>query len=187
MGTARVYKLRRKKSVNSFDPATYRSAGGLIQNVLTYGANEINVIVDKGDNSIASTLIEVLEYNGLKPKNYKLKNKKIKLYFTKEKCQKAAMLLNKIRNDRINLSSIDFYSDPPVATSVNGVQVPLEGYSRASQSDGNEGNDQYENLKSEKVDTSASDEKSSPNWILIGGIALVGVIVLLAAIKLLKK
>lgn len=185
MGTARVYRLRKRKVVNAFSPATYRSACQLIESVRSYGANEINVIVSQGNNSIYSTIQEVLSFNGIPLKDSKLKDKKIKLYFTRENRQKAERLLSAMKNDKINLASIDFNSDPPEAESENGVRVPLSGYTRVLQSEGSEGEDQHEDLKNKQSENSG--ETTGPNWYLIGGAVVVGIILILAIVKLAKK
>lgn len=189
MGTARVYRLRRRPISNNFSPATYKSACGLIEGVKTYPAIELNVLVSKGDNTIHSTLYEVLTYNNLKPKKYTLKDKKIKYYFeNRKKMEAAANLISKMKNDSISLADINFDFDPPIGISQNGVDVPLSGYSRKQQNDNDEGYDQHEQLKSDKETASeTTEEKSSPNWYLIGGAVLIGVIVILAVVKLVKK
>ena len=188
MRPTRIYRLRKRSVENRFSLATYRTACGLIEGIKTYPAIELNVLVSKGDNSIHSTLYDVLAYNNLKPKKYTLKDKKIKYYFeNRKKMEEAATLIAKMKNDSISISQIDFDSDPPVGKSQNGIDVPLSGYTRKLQNNGDEGYDQYEKLKSGKQEAEPEDEKSSPNWILIGGIALVGIIVILAVVKLAKK
>ena len=181
----RIYRLRRRNAVNYFGPAQYEEAGKHITAVKKYDAVK-TVEVTTDNTNISPVLRAVLEHNGYTPEETNITNKKIKYTIkgTDKKRSDVLNLLQNMVNDSIKEIDFSTYSYP-VGTSVNGVKVPLKDYTKEEAEKGNRGTVTIGQNNTESVGTSG--EKSSPNWILIGGIAVIGIIVLLAVIKLIKK
>lgn len=183
----RIYRLRRRNAVNLFGPADYESLGSHISNVKQYQvAKTVEVTTD--DTTINPYLKEILVFNKIKPGQVKITNKKIKFYIpSMEERFSALDIFSRIVGDSI--SDVDFSGSTPKAVSAHGVNVPLVGYTKEMAESGDKGKVSIgTNSGSSAGEVAPSgEEKSSPNWILIAGIAVVGVIALLAVIKMLKK
>lgn len=182
----RIYRLRRKKRVGYFEPADYEAACKHIDVVKKYDALVNTVEVTTDDTTISPVLKAVLEHNGYTPKNVIIGNKKIKYSIpgTVQKRSEVLTLLQNMKNDRIKGVDFSNYSYP-VGISENGVRVPLVGYTKAQAESGDRGTTTIGTSDSES--STEVSESSSPNWLLIGGIAVVGLIALLAVIKIIKK
>ena len=178
----RIYRLRRKKRVNSFDPAAYEAAAKHIDSVAKYDLVQ-TVEVTTDDTSINPYLREVLVFNGYTIGNTNTTKKKIK-YTIKDRNQRenALALLQKMKNDRIN--DVDFSGSTPVGISVSGVRVPLTGYTKNQAESGDKG---ITTIGASSTETTEIEEGASANWLLIAGVSVVGIVVLLAVIKMFKK
>ena len=187
MGTARVYRLRKRKVVNSFSPAEYEAAGKLITIVKQYDGLVNTVEVGTSNpTDIQPVILSVLRHNGFKVKKVITANKKLKFSIpgSVENRSRAQQLVASMKNDRIIDVDFDDYSYP-VGTTLKGLKVPLEGYTKKQAEDGDRG---VVTITDTSQETSpVVSEKSSPNWYLIGGAVVVGIILVLAIVKLAKK
>ena len=184
----RIYRLRKKNNTNYFSPAEYEAAGKLIDIVKQYDGLVNTVEVGTSNpTDIQPVIMAVLKHNGFSVKKVITEKKKLKFSIpgTVENRSRAQQLIANMKNDRIDVVDFVNYSYP-VGTSIKGVEVPLVGYKKEQAESGDTG---IVTIKSntEGSDASEVSEKSSPNWLLIGGIVLVGIITLLAVIKLIKK
>ena len=179
----RYYRLRRRNAVNYFGPAQYEAAVRKIDRAFSSNAVQ-KAEIKTDDTSISPIILEVLKYNGYTPEKVDFFAKRIQYKFKNRTTRDEVVnLLQLMKNDQIN--DVDFSGDIPVGKSVNGIDVPLRGYSSKQAQSGDKG--VVTIGAGETADEEAAGEKSSPNWILIGGIAVIGIIVLLAVIKLIKK
>lgn len=184
--TGRIYKLKRKRRINYFDPQAYNDAAKLINSVTTPVAREVDVIVSKDDTNIAFVLSAVLKQNGLSPTRVNSTRRRIKYHFADNtKRNKAFNLLSSIKGDSLSTSSVSFDMAVPIGVSRNGVTVPLEGYTISQKQNNDSGSSSLSNQVTRLDDLQA--EMSGINWYLVGGAALIGVILVLAIVKLAKK
>lgn len=186
MGTARVYRLRKRKVVNSFSPAEYEAAGKLITIVKQYDGLVNTVEVGTSNpTDIQPVILSVLKHNGIDVKKVITEKKKLKFSIpgSVENRSRAQQMVANMKNDRVIDVDFDDYSYP-VGTTLKGLKVPLEGYTKKQAEDGDRG---VVTITDTSQETSPVSEKSSPNWYLIGGAVVVGIILVLAIVKLVKK
>lgn len=187
MANGRIYRLRRNSRINYFTPADYEATGKLIDIVKQYDGLVNTVEVGTSNpTDIQPVILAVLNHNGFTVKKVITENKKLKFAIpgTVANRSKAQQLVANMKNDRIVDVDFDSYSYP-VGNSLKGVKVPLEGYTKKQAESGDKGTTTISNVSAEEA--TVDSENSSPNWLLIGGIVLVGIIALLAVIKLIKK
>lgn len=186
MGTARVYRLRKRKVVNAFSPAEYEAAGKLIDIVKQYDGLVNTVEVGTSNpTDIQPVILSVLKHNGITVKKVITEKKKLKFSIpgSVENRSRAQQLVANMKNDRIINVDFDDYSYP-VGTTLKGLKVPLEGYTQKQAENGDRG---VVTITDTSQETSPESEKSSPNWYLIGGAVVVAIILILAIVKLAKK
>ena len=202
--TGRVYRLRRKsrQDKNYFYPAEYNDVAKNIDNLKTI-AGIVNVIVPgiggpkildvyfkKGKTSSSSIVTEVLNQSGITPKSVAIRSKKRVRYTFDSKVDRdaASAVIGKMTGDKIVLSSIDYSTDPPTVTTKAGLEIELDGWSRPKSEDPEYNSSSYggTDINTENLD-SEDEKKYSPNWYLIAGAAVVGVVLVLAIVKLSKK
>lgn len=187
MGTARVYRLRKRKVVNAFSPAEYETAGKLIGIVKQYDGLVNTVEVGTSNpTDIQPVILSVLRHNGINVKKVITEKNKLKFSIpgSVENRSRAQQMVANMKNDRIIDVDFDDYSYP-VGTTLKGLKVPLEGYTRKQADNGDRG---IVTITDTSQETSpVVSEKSSPNWYLIGGAVVVGIILILAIVKLVKK
>lgn len=186
MGTARVYRLRKRKVVNAFSPAEYEAAGKLITIVKQYDGLVNTVEVGTSNpTDIQPVILSVLKHNGIDVKKVITEKKKLKFSIpgSVENRSRAQQMVANMKNDRVIDVDFDDYSYP-VGTTLKGLKVPLEGYTKKQAEDGDRG---VVTITDTSQETSPVSEKSSPNWYLIGGAVVVGIILILAIVKLVKK
>ncbi len=190
--TGRVYRLRRK-SRNAVNRFTYEDYDGVCSDIVwaNLAANKKNVIVKHAKNKMAAvtTVVKsVLKKNNINvtgTEKYASTNVKTLFKFgSKDDAKKAQEIINKMATpDSINPAKImtngDVVSNYGVKLNVDVEKTP-DGNIVATQG-GNyvSSNQQYP--------VSGGDESSSPNWFLIAGAAVVGVVLVLAIVKLTKK
>lgn len=200
MANGRIYRLRKLNKVNSvnivnyFNKADYSSLGSQMGDVFKSDLVEL-VEVKTENDKIEPFLTEILEENGFTvgDVNYISKKLKFQIKGSNKHRANAVSLLRKIKGDRI--ISVDLAGDYPVGISRNDVRVPLKGVTpeQAQSSEEGpvsiplEGSTDTANTGDANTGDEESNGKFSPNWLLIGGIVLVGLIALLAVIKLTKK
>lgn len=203
--TGRVYRLRRKirQDENNFYPAEYNDVAKNIDHLKTI-AGIVNVIVPgiggpkildvyfkKGKTSSSSIVTEVLNQSGITPKSVAVRSQKRVRYTFDSKADRdaASSVIGKMSGDKIVLSSIDYSTDPPTVTTKAGLEIELDGWSRPKSEDPEYNSSSYGGTDTATVDfDSGEDEKKeSPNWFLIAGAAVVGVVLVLAIVKLSKK
>lgn len=186
MGTARVYRLRKRKVVNAFSPAEYEAAGKLITIVKQYDGLVNTVEVGTSNpTDIQPVILSVLKHNGIDVKKVITEKKKLKFSIpgSVENRSRAQQMVANMKNDRVIDVDFDDYSYP-VGTTLKGLKVPLEGYTKKQAEDGDRG---VVTITDTSQETSPVSEKSSQNWYLIGGAVVVGIILILAIVKLVKK
>ena len=190
--TGRVYRLRRK-SRNAVNMFTYEDYDGVCSDIMwaNLAANKKNVIVKHAKNKMAAvtTIVKsVLKKNNINvlgTEKYASTNVKTLFKFgSKEDARKAQEIINKMATpDSINPSRImtngDVVSNYGVKLNVDVEQAP-NGNIVATQG----GNYVSSNQQSQGNEES---EYSGPNWFLIAGSAVIGVILVLAIVKLAKK
>lgn len=182
----RIYRLRNKSQVNYFSPADYETAGKLIDIVKQYDGLVNTVEVGTSNpTDIQPIILAVLKHNGFSVKKVITGNNKLKFAIpgTVENRSRAQQLVANMKNDRIIDVDFDNYSYP-VGTSVKGVKVPLEGYTKKQAETGDKGTTTIADGTAEDASVS---EKISPNWYIIGASVLVGIILIIAIIKKMKK
>lgn len=203
--TGRVYRLRRKsrQDKNNFYPAEYNDVAKNIDHLKTI-AGIVNVIVPgiggpkildvyfkKGKTSSSSIVTEVLEQSGITPKTVAVRSQKRVRYTFASKADRdaASSVIGKMAGDKIILSSIDYSTDPPTVKTKSGLEIELDGWNRPKSEDPEYNTSSYGGTDTDTGDfDSVEDEKKdSPNWFLIAGAAVVGVILVLAIVKLSKK
>lgn len=190
--TGRVYRLRRK-SRNAVNMFTYEDYDGVCSDIMwaNLAANKKNVIVKHAKNKMAAvtTVVKsVLKKNNINvigTEKYASTNVKTLFKFgSKEDARKAQEIINKMATpDSINPARImtngDVVSNYGVKLNVDVEQAP-NGNIVATQG----GNYVSSNQQSQGNEES---EYSGPNWFLIAGAAVFGVILVLAIVKLAKK
>lgn len=190
--TGRVYRLRRK-SRNAVNMFTYEDYDGVCSDIMwaNLAANKKNVIVKHAKNKMAAvtTVVKsVLKKNNINvigTEKYASTNVKTLFKFgSKEDARKAQEIINKMATpDSINPARImtngDVVSNYGVKLNVDVEQAP-NGNIVATQG----GNYVSSNQQAQGNEES---EYSGPNWLLIAGAAIVGVILVLAIVKLSKK
>ena len=189
MATGRKYVIRRRLRTNYFLPKAYKNACSNIVNVRQKSGNPyvIVVVCERGETSINALLKEVLTYNDLAPFSTLIRGKKYIdfQYKTKKKAEDALSLLSKMRNDRVDDSSVNFKVNPPTAKTVQGIDVELEGYTQQQQ--GNEPDSAYtDNSKPTETQNEQNGKTvfGLSSWLLVGGIAVAAA---LAIVLILKK
>ena len=190
--TGRVYRLRRK-SRNAVNMFTYEDYDGVCSDIMwaNLAANKKNVIVKHAKNKMAAvttvvkSVLKKNNINVLGTEKYASTNVKTLFKFgSKEDAKKAQEIINKMATpDSINPARImtngDVVSNYGVKLNVDVEQAP-NGNIVATQG----GNYVSSNQQAQGNEES---ESSGPNWFLIAGAAVVGVILVLAIVKLSKK
>lgn len=190
--TGRVYRLRRK-SRNAVNMFTYEDYDGVCSDIMwaNLAANKKNVIVKHAKNKMAAvttvvkSVLKKNNINVLGTEKYASTNVKTLFKFgSKEDARKAQEIINKMATpDSINPSRImtngDVVSNYGVKLNVDVEQAP----------NGNIVATQGGNYVSSNQQTQGNEESeySGPNWFLIAGSAVIGVILVLAIVKLSKK
>lgn len=190
--TGRVYRLRRK-SRNAVNMFTYEDYDGVCSDIMwaNLAANKKNVIVKHAKNKMAAvttvvkSVLKKNNINVLGTEKYASTNVKTLFKFgSKEDAKKAQEIINKMATpDSINPARImtngDVVSNYGVKLNVDVEQAP-NGNIVATQG----GNYVSSN---QQAQGNAESEYSGPNWFLIAGAAVIGVILVLAIVKLSKK
>lgn len=190
--TGRVYRLRRK-SRNAVNMFTYEDYDGVCSDIMwaNLAANKKNVIVKHAKNKMAAvttvvkSVLKKNNINVLGTEKYASTNVKTLFKFgSKEDAKKAQEIINKMATpDSINPARImtngDVVSNYGVKLNVDVEQAP-NGNIVATQG----GNYVSSNQQAQGNEES---EYSGPNWFLIAGAAVIGVILVLAIVKLSKK
>lgn len=190
--TGRVYRLRRK-SRNAVNMFTYEDYDGVCSDIMwaNLAANKKNVIVKHAKNKMAAvttvvkSVLKKNNINVISTEKYASTNVKTLFKFgSKEDARKAQEIINKMATpDSINPARImtngDVVSNYGVKLNVDVEQAP-NGNIVATQG----GNYVSSNQQAQGNEES---EYSGPNWLLIAGAAIVGVILVLAIVKLSKK
>lgn len=186
----RIYRLRKKSRVNYFSPADYEAAGKLIELVQQYDGL-VNTVEVKTSNptELEPIISAILEHNGFSVKKVITEKSKLKFSIpgTVANRSNAKKLVVNMKNDSID--TVDFVNHSyPVGTSVKGNKVPLKGYTQSQAESGDKGETKINtNTSSEGDSSSEASEKTSPNWLLIGGLSVVGLIAVLAIVKIIRK
>lgn len=180
----RIYRLRRKSRINYFDPATYEAANKKIQEV--FASNAIQMAeIKTADTTISPFIKEVLEFNGIPIENVTISSGRRIKYKIKERSDrdKAVGLMQKMKNDVV--LTVDFSGSTPVGNTVNGLRVPLVGYTEEKANKGDKGVTTISGDGSSSAD--AEEQKNSINWYLVGAAVLLGAIIIIAVVKSMRK
>lgn len=194
----RIYRLRKKNRNQYFYPKAYNDAVSNITQTKSYngvmnllvpgigGGKTIDLYFKKGETSSSSIVEEVLAQQGITLKNVTFPSaKRVRYTFNSKEDQNAALLIiNKMKNDKIIDANIDYSQDPPSVTTKNGLEIELVGWKKSNSGDPEYGSSSYGSFGTSE---GSEEEKSSPNWLLIGGLSVVGLIAVLAIVKIIRK
>lgn len=191
MATGRKYILRHVQQRNRINRFTYEDYNGVCADIIVANpaTNKKNVIVKHAKNkmaAVATVIKSVLGKNNIKVAGYeKYASTNVKTLFkfnSKEDARKAVDIINNMATpDSINPSKIQTNGDVVSNYGVKlNVDVELDPNGNVVASQGG-------NYVSSNSQTSGELEESGINWYLIGGAALIGVILILAIVKLAKK
>lgn len=198
----RIYRLRKKSRNQYFYPKAYNDAASNITQAKTIngamnilvpgigGPKIIDIYFKKGTTSSSAIVEEVLAQQGITLKNVSSPGSKhVRYTFNSKEDRNAALsIINKMKNDKIIDANIDYSQDPPFVTTKNGLEIELEGWKKSNSGDPEYDSSSY-GTPGDDVPTSegSEEEKSSPNWLLIGGLSVVGLIAVLAIVKIIRK
>lgn len=192
MATGRKYivkHLHRRNRVNRFTADTYDSVCSDIYWANVDNANKKHVIVKHAKNKMAgvSSLVKaVLKQNNITVQSYgKYASTNVKTVFrfaTREDALKAVDIINAMVNDLVNRSAVTTSGENVTS---NGVKIKVDLTTGSDGSVQLVGGTTY--VPSNTGAASEETEGSGVNWYLVGGAALVGVILVIAVVKLMKK
>lgn len=187
----RIYKIRSRRPVNRF---TWEDYGNFCTDIK--GANPVNksvlVTVTKGRTSLAANISQVLKRNNISTVSYNKhvgSNQVVRMVFSnKSDAQKAADIINLMATpDSITESNI--HTDGTVVSDY-GVNVKVD---TSTNPDGTvtatSGGNYVSTAQAASEGTVSGDSETGDmsRWLVIGGLALLAVIIVLAVWKKMSK
>lgn len=189
----RIYKIRSRRPVNRF---TWEDYGNFCQDIK--GANPVSktsknilVTVSKGRTNLAAAISQILKQNNINTISYNKhmgSNKVVRMVFSSQSdAQKASDIVNLMSTpDSITESNIR--TDGTVVSDYGvNVKVDVTNNPDGTVSANAGGNYVTTAQAAAASDTGTEDTDNMSRWFIIGGVALLAVIIVLAVWKKMSK